>query len=310
MADPAAASAATAAAGARVGAQALHISNLPRDTTARDLYWLYTTMPGFLCGVLKYDSTGGRAPIAFATFDSYQNAEVAMHASNGLPHNGGEAADSTSRLRVAMAREASTGAQRQDGHIQVIGAPVPPGGAAAYPGGVNPYAAAAAARYSPYPGAEAMYAAAPAGYDPHAAAAAGYDPHAAAAASYDAAFAGAPGGAAAYPGAVAPYPGGAPPGYPGGGGASMKNVGAPSTTLFVRSGRPAPYEFNSSMIENLFMRQAPLPQKVSVRGGRAWVKYGTVEEATQAMHMFQGYIGPETDAGSIEISFARSETKA
>eukprot|EP00756_Hemistasia_phaeocysticola_P004534 Hpha_TRINITY_DN12873_c0_g2::TRINITY_DN12873_c0_g2_i1::g.24324::m.24324 len=258
-------------------AQALHVSNLPWDATPRDLYWLYTTMPGYLSGILKYDSAGGRHPIAFITFDSQQNAEVAMHASNGLPWAGGE--PEGQRLRVALAKEVSKGQMRTDGAISVTGQP--PTAATTIP---QPYPGmpGAAARFAPYPGAPAP------GYPP------GYPPgtaeqHAAwsAAAAYD---------PASYGAAQALQ--------------STKNAGTPSTTLFVRCGRPAPYEFNSQMIESLFMRQAPLPQKVSVRGGRAWVKYATIEEATTALPIYQGYLGPETDGSAIEISFARAETKA
>eukprot|EP01060_Flectonema_neradi_P010668 TRINITY_DN17752_c0_g1_i1.p1 TRINITY_DN17752_c0_g1~~TRINITY_DN17752_c0_g1_i1.p1 ORF type:complete len:270 (+),score=49.09 TRINITY_DN17752_c0_g1_i1:91-810(+) len=65
------------------GQTTLYMTGLPANTTERELYLLFVTVPGFKHAVLKF-STEGRDPMAFATFNNYENAEVARLATDGL----------------------------------------------------------------------------------------------------------------------------------------------------------------------------------------------------------------------------------
>ena len=62
----------------------LCVMGLPSNFTERELFWMFATFPGYCCGNIGYCGGSGNGPLAFVTFASKDEAEVALTRVNGL----------------------------------------------------------------------------------------------------------------------------------------------------------------------------------------------------------------------------------
>eukprot|EP01062_Namystynia_karyoxenos_P017397 TRINITY_DN16397_c0_g1_i1.p2 TRINITY_DN16397_c0_g1~~TRINITY_DN16397_c0_g1_i1.p2 ORF type:complete len:333 (+),score=119.04 TRINITY_DN16397_c0_g1_i1:90-1001(+) len=286
--------------------QTLHVSHLPFDFADRELWLLFTTMPGFMRGHIKYEQN--RQPIAFVTFDSLENAQIAMGATNGLPWLGGNT-DTQDKFRVGLAKtSAKINPNYNEVRITTQGPrPGMPAGSATQQGGGGTqggYAGGMGGMGSIMSGSSMFDSSEPARFHPYGGSVPlgeGGIPMAGAQMGM-AAFAGGGMGAMGMGGMGMGAMGGM-----GGMGGGKGAQPAGQTTLYMTA-HPT-FDFDEMSMNAFCIRYGPPPQKITIKGSRMWVKYASPEAADQAQKAMHGAVCPEAGGGCLNVQFARTDSR-